>query len=80
LSSQAVTGAIFEIIQRLAAAGEWDEIPRHLPQLAYIATAPFTTADHAIGLVEHLKAADHALSFPRTRKGEQMIGNARQAS
>jgi AcrR family transcriptional regulator len=56
LCSHAIAGAIFEIVQRLAAAGEWAEIQRHLPQLAYIAIAPFTGAEHAIGIVEALKA------------------------
>jgi AcrR family transcriptional regulator len=32
--SRASVGAIFEIIQRLVAAGEWGELPRRLPQLA----------------------------------------------
>jgi hypothetical protein len=48
LCSQAIAGAIFEIVQRLAAAGEWGELPRRLPQLAYIAIAPFAGAEEAI--------------------------------
>jgi AcrR family transcriptional regulator len=58
LCSQAIAGAIFEIIQRLAADGEWAEMPRHLPQLTYIAIAPFTGAQEAIAIVEELKAQE----------------------
>jgi AcrR family transcriptional regulator len=56
LSSLAIAGAIFEIVQRFAAAGEWAALPRHLPQLAYVAIAPFTGAQEAIAIVEELKA------------------------
>jgi AcrR family transcriptional regulator len=55
LCSHAIAGAIFEIVQRLAAADEWDEITRRLPQLTYIAIAPFTGAHEAIAIVEELK-------------------------
>jgi AcrR family transcriptional regulator len=54
LSLQAITGAIFEIVQRLVAQGEWDELPRRLPQLAYIALAPFIGTEEAIGRIEQL--------------------------
>jgi AcrR family transcriptional regulator len=60
LCSQAVAGAIFEIIQRLVAAERWAELSAHLPQLTYIAIAPFTGAREAIGLVDELKAREHA--------------------
>jgi AcrR family transcriptional regulator len=62
LSSQAITGAIFEIIQRHVAAGEWAELPRHLPQLTYVAIAPFTGPPKAIELVEEMKAREPALA------------------
>jgi AcrR family transcriptional regulator len=58
LSSQAIAGAIFEIIQRLVEAERWGELPRHLPQLTYIAIAPFTGAQEAIELVEELVAQE----------------------
>jgi AcrR family transcriptional regulator len=58
LCSQAVAGAVFEIIQRLVAAERWAELPAHLPQLTYIAIAPFTGAQEAIGLVDALKARE----------------------
>jgi AcrR family transcriptional regulator len=54
LSLQAITGAIFEIVRRLVAQGEWHELPRHLPQLAYIALAPFIGTEEAIGRIEQL--------------------------
>jgi len=58
LCSQAIAGAIFELVQRLAAAGEWARLPRHLPQLSYIAIAPFTGAQEAIAIVEELTARE----------------------
>ena len=41
LVSQAIAGGIFEIVQREVAAGRTAELPRLLPQLTYIAIAPF---------------------------------------
>jgi AcrR family transcriptional regulator len=54
LSLQAITGAIFEIVQRHVAQGECEELPRHLPQLAYVALAPFIGTEEAIGRIEQL--------------------------
>jgi AcrR family transcriptional regulator len=59
LCSQAIAGAIFEIVQRLAATGQWAEMPRHLPELAYIAIAPFTGPQEAVGLVEEMEAGEN---------------------
>ena len=56
LSSQAIAGAIFEIIQRHTARGDTAGLARHLPQLTYIAIAPFTGAREAVGLIEQLIA------------------------
>ena len=56
LASQAITGAILEIIHRHVARGEAAELPRHLPQLTYIALAPFTGAEEAIRLVTQASA------------------------
>jgi len=56
LCSQAVTGAIYEVIQRHVARHEAAELPQHLPQLVYVAIAPFTGAEEAIGLVEQISA------------------------
>ena len=58
LFSHADAGAIFEVIRRRAAGGEWAQLPRHLPQLTYIALAPFTGPPRAIELVEEIKAQE----------------------
>lgn len=59
LCSQAITGAILEVIYRHVARGDAAELPRHLPQLTYIALAPFTGAEEAIRLVTQA-SANHA--------------------
>jgi AcrR family transcriptional regulator len=58
MCSQASAGAIFEIIQRQVAAGELAALRARLPQLAYIAIAPFAGAEEAIELVEEIKARE----------------------
>ncbi len=58
LASQAIAGAIFEIVQRQVARGETAEVPAHLPQLAYIALAPFLGADEAIQAVGEMASND----------------------
>jgi len=40
--------AIFEIIQQDVAAGATAQLPRRLPQLAYLATSPFPGQQEAI--------------------------------
>lgn len=75
LCSQAVAGAIFEIVQRLAAAGEWNEMARYLPQLAYIAIAPFTGAQEAVAIVEELKGRH--TQAQRSRSYQQRGNRAR---
>ena len=62
--SQAITGAIFEIIQRHAARGELELLPLLLPQLTYIAIAPFTGAEVAIETIGGLIANDTAEHSP----------------
>jgi AcrR family transcriptional regulator len=59
LCSQATTGAIFEIIQRDVADHQPNRLRTRLPQLTYIAIAPYTGAQHAIGLVEEIHASQH---------------------
>lgn len=54
LCSQAITGAIFEVIQRHVAHGDADGLQRRLPQITYIAIAPFIGPEQAIGTVERL--------------------------
>jgi AcrR family transcriptional regulator len=56
LASQAIAGAFFEIVQRQVAEGNFATLQAHLPQLTYLALAPFTGAEEAIELVEELKA------------------------
>jgi AcrR family transcriptional regulator len=61
LASQAITGAIFEIVQRHLAQRDPASLSAHLPQLAYIAITPFTGAQEAIRLVEEIKIRGHPL-------------------
>jgi len=68
LCSQAIAGAIFEIIQRQIARGDTAGLLRRLPQLTYIGIAPFTGAAEAARLVTQLRAS-HPL-------GELVIGSA----
>lgn len=60
LTSEAIAGAFFEIVQRQVAGGQFATLQAHLPQLTYLALAPFTGAEEAIGLVEELKARELA--------------------
>ncbi len=53
LYSEAIASAIFEIIQRGVVAGEIATLRRRLPQLVYVALAPFTGPEAAITFVEH---------------------------
>jgi AcrR family transcriptional regulator len=63
LCSQAITGAVFEVIYRHVARGEAAALPRHLPELTYIALTPFTGREEAIGLVEGLSASQAGSSL-----------------
>ena len=54
LFSEAVTGAIFEVIRSHAAKGETSRLVALVPQLTYLGLAPFTGAAEAIELVEGL--------------------------
>jgi AcrR family transcriptional regulator len=60
LCSQASAGAIFEIIRRHIAQGRVRALTAQLPILTYIAIAPFTGAERAIGLVEEIRAGRRA--------------------
>jgi AcrR family transcriptional regulator len=55
LCSQAITGAIFEIIQHHVAAEDFVGLRRSLPVLSYIAIAPFIGPSRAIEQLETLK-------------------------
>lgn len=54
--SEAIVGAIFEIIQQHVAHEELLALPRALPQLAYIALTPFTGHAQASGRIEQLSS------------------------
>ena len=57
LSAEAITGAIFEILRHEIAQRRADTILRRLPQLTYIATAPFIGQRRAIREVERVALA-----------------------
>jgi len=54
LCSSAIGDAVFEILRGQIAAGHASELPRHVPQLAYITIAPFTGPAAAVELIEGL--------------------------
>jgi AcrR family transcriptional regulator len=58
LCSEAIAGAILEIVRHYVARNDPAGLAARLPQLTYIAVAPFTGADEAIELVEELSAQD----------------------
>jgi AcrR family transcriptional regulator len=72
LASQAIAGAIFEIVQRQVEQGEFATLTSYLPQLAYIAIAPFAGAEQAIELVEEMKAR-----ASRSQRSDRGAGRAR---
>jgi AcrR family transcriptional regulator len=55
LCSQAISGAIFELIRREIARDHGQTLMQHLPQLVYIAIAPFTGPEEAIALIGQLR-------------------------
>jgi AcrR family transcriptional regulator len=56
LSSEAIAGAIFEIIQRHIARDDFAGLLPRLPQITYIAIAPFTGPEEAVELIEAIGA------------------------
>lgn len=56
LWSQLIAGGIVEILQHDVAAGRTAELPRRLPQLTYVAIAPFLGPQGAIDAIEALRA------------------------
>lgn len=60
LSSQAIAGAIFEVIQRHVSRGDSDGLLCSLPLITYIAIAPTTGPEEAVRLVAALKTKDLA--------------------
>jgi AcrR family transcriptional regulator len=59
LASEAITGAILELVHHDVAGGRTAELPQRLPQLTYIVLAPFVGADEAIRLVSEIRAGAH---------------------
>jgi len=56
LCSAAIVGAIFALIQRHVAHEQIEDLPRRLPQIAYVAIAPFTGPNYAIDLLQRLSS------------------------
>lgn len=56
LCSQAISGAIFESIRRHIAEGEAATLTARLPQLTYVAIAPFMGAEQAVRELRRLSA------------------------
>jgi AcrR family transcriptional regulator len=57
LCSHAIAGGVFDVIQRHVARGDSVGVMRRLPQLTYVAVAPFTGPEQAVRLVSALKTA-----------------------
>ena len=56
LCVEAITGAVFELVRRDLAAGDGAIVPRRLPQLTFVAIAPFTGPRVAARIVRDLSA------------------------
>lgn len=67
LSSEAMTGATFEVIQRHVGRGDYAGLVQRLPQLAYVVIAPFAGPQEAARLVERLSTP------PRAAKGRSKL-------
>lgn len=52
--SEAIAGALFEMVYDCVADGRAAEMPRHLGQLAYVVLAPFLGPRDAVALIERL--------------------------
>jgi AcrR family transcriptional regulator len=68
LFPQAIAGAIFELVQREVEQGHFASLGSLVPQLTYIALAPFTGVEQAIGMVEEMKANERR-AWPRRLAG-----------
>jgi AcrR family transcriptional regulator len=56
VASDAIVGAIYETIQRAVARGGIEQLPRELPQIAYLAITPFAGRRETVRLLEQLSA------------------------
>lgn len=66
LASEAITGALFEVIQRHVAKGDFVGLMPQLPQLTYIAIAPFIGPQAAVEQIEALGARRAQADAPRS--------------
>lgn len=57
LALHAIAGAIFEVFYGHISRGEFERLPQSLPQLTYIAVAPFLGPEQAVEELERLRAA-----------------------
>jgi AcrR family transcriptional regulator len=60
ICSLSIGGAIFEVIYRHLTDGDISELPQQLPQLTYIALAPFMGREKAIAAVAQIRALHEA--------------------
>jgi AcrR family transcriptional regulator len=58
LTTQAIAGGVFEMIQRHAARSDFETLPALLPRLAYVCLAPFTGVPEAIDFVSAKMACE----------------------
>ena len=63
VSSHAITGAVFEVFYGHFARSESENLPRRLPQLTYIAIAPFTGPEEATRLLERFRSRRDPLAW-----------------
>jgi AcrR family transcriptional regulator len=55
LSAHAISGAVFEVFYTHISRGEFSELQRRLPQLTYIAIAPFMGPQRAVQALERIR-------------------------
>lgn len=65
LCSQAISGAIFEVVQRHVGRGDFDGLTRQLPLLSYVAIAPFTGPEEAVEKLEQIASGDTTAPLAR---------------
>lgn len=64
LATQAISGAILEVISQHVARGDTATLTQHLPQLAYIALAPFIGTTEAIDWITKASASHTSVAIP----------------
>jgi AcrR family transcriptional regulator len=58
ICTSAIAGAVSELVRQQIAAHKAAELPRHVPQLAYVAIAPFLGAEGAAEVIEGIVAGE----------------------